>query len=124
VRRNPLEWIVLAASAFAIAIVVGYLAFDGIAGGTDPADPAIRVQADEAYQSALGWVVPATMSNRGDEAAEAVVVEATAMVGGKEETTELEVDFLPPGTDVEVRFGFSARPDGEVEVRLVGFRTP
>ena len=123
-RRNPLEWLVLGLSLAAIAIVVGYLVYDGVSGGTDPADPSITLHPTEAYQGQLGWVIPATMSNRGDEAAEAVVVEATAMVGGKEETTELEVDFLPVGTDVGIQLAFSARPEGEVEVRLVGFRSP
>jgi hypothetical protein len=64
------------------------------------------------------------VSNGGDEAAEAVVLEAGATVDGREEISELEVNFLPAGTAVEVAFGFSARPSGDVVVRLVGFRVP
>ena len=123
-RRNALEWLALGVSVAAIAVVVGYLVYDGVTGGLDPADPTITLRPAEAYQGQLGWVLPATMSNRGDKAAEAVTVEATATVAGKEETTELEIDFLPAGTEVEINLGFSSRPEGEVEVRLVGFRSP
>jgi uncharacterized protein (TIGR02588 family) len=124
VRRNWLEWVALAVSVIAVTAVVGYLAYDGLTSGNDPADPTIEIRLDEARQGALGWIVPATMRNTGDRPAEAVVIEATGTVGGKQEKTELEVDFLPAGTEVDIELAFSARPEGNIAVRLVGFRSP
>lgn len=122
--RNVLEWVALASSVVAIALVVGFLAIDGLTSSTAPPQPTVEVHEAEGRQTDLGWSVPATLSNTGDEAAEVVVVEATAQVAGKEETSEYEVDFLPSRSEVEIEFGFSARPEGAIEVRLVGFRRP
>ena len=52
------------------------------------------------------------------------MVEARARVRGAEETSEVEVMFLPGGSSVDVEFGFSAQPDGVIEARLVGYRVP
>jgi len=122
-KRNVVEWIVLLASIGAIAILVAVIVAEGL-GESRPADPSIELHAADARHGALGWILPATVANAGDEAAEAVVIEARAMVGGGEETSELEIDYLPAGTEVEVSFAFSAQPEGEVVARLVGFRTP
>jgi uncharacterized protein (TIGR02588 family) len=55
---------------------------------------------------------------------EALVLRGTAEIGGEAEESELTVDFLPAGTEVDVTFGFSAEPDGEVSVQVIGFRLP
>ncbi|HSH21120.1 MAG TPA: hypothetical protein VK992_00705 [Candidatus Caenarcaniphilales bacterium] len=65
-----------------------------------------------------------TVSNGDDEAVAAAVLQASASVGGELGVADLEIDFLPAGTELEVAFGFSAQPTGEVTVRLVGFRQP
>jgi putative integral membrane protein (TIGR02587 family) len=84
--------------------------------------PMSRVRAslrpEDGRAIALGWSVPGTLSNAGDDAAEAVVVEARATVRRAEETSEVEVMFLPGGSSVDVGFGFSAQPDGVIEARL------
>jgi uncharacterized protein (TIGR02588 family) len=123
-RRNWLEWVALVLSFLAVALIVGYLAYDGLTSGNDPADPSIELHLDAARQGELGWIVPATMRNTGDRPAEALVIEATGMVGGKEEKTELDIDFLPAGTEVDIELAFSAKPEGDIAVRLVGFRSP
>lgn len=122
-KRNAIEWLVLLASVAGIVVLVGTLVVVGLT-ETQPADPQIELHTAEARQGTLGWLLPATLSNGGDEAVEAVLLEATARVAGTEEKSELEVDFLPAGTNVEVSFSFSAQPDGEVSVRLVGYRVP
>jgi uncharacterized protein (TIGR02588 family) len=123
-RRNILEWLALAVSAIAIALVAGYLVIDGLTGSSVAPQPTITVHESEGQETELGWSVPATLSNTGDEAAEAVVVEATAQVAGEEESSEYQVDFLPSRSEVEIVFGFSGRPEGAIDVRLVGFRRP
>ncbi len=122
-RQNVLEWAALAISAVAIGLVAVLLVVEGL-GSTSAADPGLTLRAEEGRAVALGWSVPGTMSNTGNDPAEAVVVEATAIVDGVEETSEIEVMYLPGGSSVDVEFGFSGRPEGEISARLVGYRVP
>ena len=122
-RQNALEWVALAVSSAAIALVALLLVLEGI-GAASPADPTLTLRTDEGRAIGLGWSVPGTLSNAGSEAAEGVVVEAIATVSGTEETSEVEVMFLPGRSSVEVEFGFSAQPAGEIQARLVGYRVP
>lgn len=126
-RSNAVEWATLVISVLAISGVAGFLVVDGLTDAGAPAQPTIRLHPDRAYDTSLGWVVPATLANEGDQPAEQVVLEAVATAGdggGEPETSEIVVDFLPAGTEVEVAFAFSAEPPGEVRVRLVGFLAP
>ncbi len=122
-KRNAVEWAVIIVSALSIAALVGVLVVEGL-NESRPPDPAIEMRQGEARQGELGWIVPVTVTNQGDQAAEAVVIEASAEVDGEMETSELEVNFLPARTDVEVAFAFSAAPATAVTFRLVGFRVP
>lgn len=123
-KRNLVEWAVLAVSIGAIGTLVGVLVIDGLSAQRPP-DPRLEIRPTEARAATgLGWIVPATVTNAGDQAAEAVVIEATAIVDGSQETAEVEVQFLPGGTAVEVAFAFSAEPSGEIATRLVSYRLP
>lgn len=122
-RHNVLEWVALAVSVVAIGLVAVLLLVEGL-GPMTAADPALTLRPEAGRAVALGWSVPGTLSNGGRDAAEGVVVEAVATVGGTEETIEVEVMFLPGGSSIDVEFGFSAQPEGEIETRLVGYRVP
>src|SRR5688572_26092052 len=100
-RRNALEWAVLISSLLAIGTVVGLLVIEAVT-ETRPPEPVLELRPAEARATELGWQIPATLVNRGDEAAESIVVEATATVAGEEESSELGVAFLPAGTEVEL----------------------
>ncbi len=119
--RNRLEWIVLAASLVAIAAVLGVLVWEGFGDHGRPPLPSVALHRARAYATAAGWVLPATATNEGDRSAQAVTFSATARVHGREEEAEVTVDYLPAGSDVEIAFGFSAEPEGEVRVRISGF---
>ena len=123
-KRNWLEWIVLIGSALLIAAIAGFLVVDGLTAEGSPPAPTVTIDRDAAYEVEGAWFVPATVRNDGDAAAEAVLLRATATVGGEEEESELTVDYLPAGTDVHMTFAFSGEPDGEVSVRPIGFRLP
>lgn len=123
-RKNWVEWVALGVSLLAIAAVVGYLVFDGVAGGGMRAMPQATLDPDRGYVTELGYVVPATVRNAGDAPAERVVLEASAEIDGEREVSSLEIDFLPVESEVEVYFGFSAEPVGTVSVRIVGFQVP
>ena len=123
-RQNWLEWVVLGVSVTAVAGLVGFLVIDGLTDAGRPPEPVITLQTEEAYDIGEGWILPAMATNEGDAAAEALALRATATVDGVEEDSEVTVDYLPAGTDVEFSFGFSGEPDGDVTVSIVGFRLP
>lgn len=123
-RQNWLEWVVLAISAIGLVGLVGFLLVDGITDEARPPEPVVMLHVDRAYEVVDGWILPATVTNDGDKAATGLILRATASVGGADEESEITIDFLPPGTDVDVSFGFSALPDGAVGVVPVGFRLP
>ena len=122
-RRNWLEWAILAGSVAAIGLLVGYLGVQTIA-GDEPADVRIEARLDEARSTATGWELPVTVRNDGGLPAAAVTFEATAVVGGTEETSELMLDLAAPGTATDLVVGFSGPPDGEVTFRLIGYEAP
>jgi uncharacterized protein (TIGR02588 family) len=123
-RRNWVEWVALLGSAVLVLSVVGFLVVDGLTDDGQPPVPVVALRTEEAYPTDLGWILPATVSNDGDTAAEALVLRATASVDGTEEESEVTIDYLPAGTEVEISFGFSAEPDDQVDVQTGGFRLP
>ena len=123
-RQNWLEWAALAVSVVAVVGVVGFLIVDGLADEGRPPTPVVELLDAEAYMTDHGWILPAELTNDGDTAAEALGLRATATVDGTEEESEISVDYLPAGTAVSVSFGFSAEPEGEVTVQVIGFRLP
>ena len=123
-RRNWLEWAILAVSIAVVVALVGYLAVAGLS-GSRPA----QIRAEAAPAAGVigpdgGWLVPVTVRNDGGIAAMTVVLEGTASVAGVDEVSEITVDVLPAESDVEVVLGFSGEPDSDVELRIVGFETP
>ncbi len=123
-RQNWLEWAALAVSVVAVIAVVGFLVVDGVRDQGRPPMPVAEVRLDQAYQTKAGWLVPATIRNEGDQAAEAVQLVATASVGGSQEEAEVTLDYLPSGSEAQVTFGFAQRPDGDVTVTVRGLRLP
>lgn len=123
-RQNWVEWVALVISGLAVVGLIGFLVVDGLVDEGQPPTPIVELRRSDAYATDHGWIVPATVTNGGDQAAEALVLRATATVDGGEEESELTVDYLPAGTSVEVSVGFSAEPEGEVKVQVVGFRLP
>lgn len=123
-KRNALEWVILIASLAAIIGVVGFLVVEAVADGGRPASVGAVVDMDRGVATDDGWLMPVRVYNRGGSAALSVAVEVKAIVGGAEEVSELTVDVLAGGSEVELQAGFSAEPDGDVAVRVVGLETP
>lgn len=120
-RRNRVEWAILFVSSLAVIVVLGLLIYEGLTDMGRPPAPIVKLQPDKAYLTSTGWVLPAMAHNDGDRSAQEVTLLATAIVNGKEEEAEVTIGYLPAGTDVELAFGFSGKPDGEVSVRVTGF---
>ena len=122
--RNWLEWVALAIGSVALVAVLAILVTDELTSGDRPPEISVELHLDDAYRTDHGWLLPATLTNVGDDAAEALELEAVATVAGAEERSTVQVDYAPSDSEVEVTFGFSAAPDGDVEVRVIGFRLP
>ena len=113
-KRNALEWAILAVSIVAIVGIVGFLLVDAAADGGRPAAVGATAQMDRGVATDNGWVVPIRVHNRGGAAALSVAIEVS----------ELTVDVLAGGSEVELLAGFSRRPDADVAIRIVGLETP
>ena len=122
-RQNWLEWAVLVLSGTLVVVLVGYLALAAVATVSPPAISLLG-HPDEARTTGAGWELPVTVENAGGEAATSVAIEGTTTVGGMVETSELEIDLLGPGAETELVLVFSEAPDGEVQLRLVGYHLP
>jgi uncharacterized protein (TIGR02588 family) len=123
-NRNWLEWAILVVSVALVVGLVGYLLVSGLT-NAGPALIRLEVTAAEAADGPDGgWLVPLTMRNEGGSAAVSIVVEGTAMVAGTEQSSQLTVDVLAADSAVDLVLGFSGRPEGEVQLRVVGFETP
>ena len=123
-KRNWLEWLILAVSVSLVAGLVGYLLVTGLTNGGPPVIRA-TVSAEDATEGPDGgWFAPLLVANEGGSAAVAIVIEGSATVDGAEETSQLVVDILAAGSQVELVLGFSARPEGQVKLRVVGFESP
>jgi uncharacterized protein (TIGR02588 family) len=122
-RRNWLEWVILAFSVLAIAALVLYLGYETVS-GDEPPDIRIEAVQGGGRATTAGWELPIVIRNEGGLPAASVTVEATATVEGAEETSELVLDLVAPGTEADMVVGFSGPPEGEVTFRLVGYEAP
>ena len=123
-KRNWLEWAILAISVAVVVALVGYLLVAGLS-NAGPAMIRAEVAAAEAADGPDGgWLVPLIVRNEGGTAAVSIVVEGTATVAGTQESSELTIDLLAADSAVELVLGYSDEPEGEVQVRVVGFETP
>jgi uncharacterized protein (TIGR02588 family) len=123
-KRNTLEWAILVTSGTLVVALVGYLLVSGMT-NSSPAVIRLEDKATEATNGPDGgWLVPLTVRNEGGKAAVSIVVQGNASVAGSAESSELTIDVLAADSEVELVLGFSGRPDGEVQVRVVGYETP
>ena len=125
VEKNWLEWIVFAASLVLVLSTLGYLVYDGATLGESPAK--IEFELGKPQPQSNHFMVPITVSNRGDETAEGVHIEVTLESGGKEqETAEFDIAFLPRHSTREgwVTFKTDPRTVEQMQARVLGFEKP
>lgn len=123
-NRNWLEWTILAVSAAIVVVLVGYLVTTGLS-SSGPALIQAAVVPEEATDGPDGgWLVPLVVRNAGGTAAVSIVIEGSATIDGVDEASQVTIDLLAADSEVVLVLGYSARPDDEVSVRVVGFETP
>ena len=124
-EKNWLEWLVFAASLVLVLSTLGYLVYDGATFGEAP--PSIEFQLGQPQQRSNRFVVPVSVTNRGDETAQGVHIEVTLESGGKEqENADFEIAFLPRHSTRKgwVTFKTDPRSVEQMQARVLGFEKP
>jgi uncharacterized protein (TIGR02588 family) len=124
VEKNRLEWVVFGIGLMLVVGTVGVLAWDTVRSGDGP--PELLVELGPPQRRGHGWAVPVTVRNRGGETAEAVRVEVTLeLPGGEREAAELDVAFVPRGSQRQGWIHFLHPPaSGRLTERVVGYEQP
>ena len=124
-EKNWLEWLVFTASLILVLSTLGYLVYDGATFGEAP--PNIEFQLGQPQQRSNRFVVPVSVTNRGDETAQGVHIEVTLESGGQEqENADFEIAFLPRHSTRKgwVTFKTDPRSAEQMEARVLGFEKP
>ena len=124
-EKNWLEWLVFAASLILVLSTLGYLVYDTATFGEAP--PNIEFQLGQPQQRSNRFVVPVSVTNRGDETAQGVHIEVTLESGGQEqENADFEIAFLPRHSTRKgwVTFKTDPRSAEQMEARVLGFEKP
>ncbi|MCV0397235.1 MAG: hypothetical protein K5872_14845 [Rhizobiaceae bacterium] len=123
--RPVLEWIVGVTSAIVVCAIVAFLAYEALFGDMRPPDLAATI--DRVEEVGDGTLVVIAVSNRGDQAAAEVVVEAT-LEGGDPEASGKEVRFDYVASHAVRRGAFviegQAVKGGDVRLQVHGYAEP
>jgi uncharacterized protein (TIGR02588 family) len=121
-QKNWLEWSVFAIGLALVASVLAYLMYDALTLGDTP--PMMDVQVGRPEQQLDQIIVPVSITNRGEQPAEGVIVEVVRE--GDQEQAQFEIAFLPRGATGEGWASFEANADvpGQYKARVIGFEKP
>lgn len=123
IQKNWLEWAVFGIAAVLIALVLAFLGYEAALIGD--ALPDIQLQIGKAEARSGYFAVPIELMNKGDQTAEAVHIEVTLRVGGTEEKSDIEIQFLPRRGQREAWVTFKNDPSkGSLEGRVLGYEKP
>lgn len=121
--RSAAEWTTFAVSSLLILALLALIASQSYQSDAPPA-PEAHVSG-EVKERAGQFLVPVTVTNTGDEAAEAVQVLVTLEIDGEVTEGDQTVDFLSGDDEAELVFVFDEDPaDGELTVQVTGFAIP
>lgn len=124
-EKNWLEWLVFAISLVLVVGTLGYLVYDVATLSDTP--PNIEFAIGKPIPQSNYFLVPVTVTNRGDETAEAVQIEVVLESGGKpQESGEMEIAFLPRQSTREGWVTFQTNPQtvDQIRARVLGFEQP
>jgi uncharacterized protein (TIGR02588 family) len=125
-RKNWLEWTVFAGGLALLIAVVGFLVVETVAAEGRPAT--LSVELGEPVQrdaDPAQVVVPVTVRNDGDHAAEAVLVEVERGTGEAALRGQVEIHDVPRMSSRTAVVAFPPSPGaGELRARIVGYSEP
>ncbi len=123
--RSAAEWITLVIGAGLILGLVGLVTYLQLSGGNQPPIVTAAPLAQEIRRAEGVYFLPVAVSNRGDQTAEDVMIQAELVTsGGTSESSEFTIDFLAGGETAEGTVVFSADPSaGELTVDVASFRS-
>lgn len=119
-----LEWVVGGAGALLVALIVGYLVYSAL--GRDETPPDVRLRVVEIRELPESFVVRFEAENEGSIAAAQLVIEGELeLAGGRTETGEATIDYLPPRSTREAALVFQSNPRaGQISLTPKGFSRP
>lgn len=128
-QKNGLEWTVFVLSLVLVLGTLGFLAYDAVTQGHDAARLEVRLgpMRETGAKAARLYVVPVTVSNKGDRTAEGVLVEVAIEKNKREiERAEVEIAYVPRRSQAEAHVVFSRNPrnTGELKSRVLGYQEP
>jgi uncharacterized protein (TIGR02588 family) len=128
-RKNWLEWLVFGAGLTLLLATIGYLGYQALEYGQQPA--ALTVTLGEPWapdgDQPEQIVVPVTVRNDGGETAAEVKVEVSLVHNGKDglERRELTFAFVPHMSSRAGAVSFEHRPDpDEMRARVLSYLEP
>lgn len=121
--RSVAEWTTFVVSSLLVLLLLGLIASQSYQSDSPPA-PEARV-AGPMEERGGQFLVPVTVTNTGDEAAEAVQVLVSLDIDGEVTEGDQTVDFLSGDDEAELVFVFDDDPaDGDLTVQVTGFAVP
>jgi uncharacterized protein (TIGR02588 family) len=125
-QKNRLEWSIFALSLALVIGTLGYLTWAAWTQGGEPAQ--LEVTLGQAQQRRKHFAVPVSVTNRGDQTAEGVMVEVLlkTLKGVKWKAPEYEVALVPRQSTRrgEAIFKHDPRTSGQVTGRVLGYEIP
>lgn len=119
-EKSWLEWLVFGLSSILILMVFVYLVRDACKDQGRPPD--LRIELGSSVSSSHGFVVPVSVTNKGDQIAQAIEIEISTLQESRQVAT-LNFEFLSSGETQKGWVGFSGSPTHELASRVVGYRT-
>lgn len=124
-QKNWLEWTVFWTGLVLVSAVLGYLAYDAWTTAEGPA--VIELSVGEPERRAGQYAISVTATNRGDQTAESVLIEAVLELdGGRRERSQFRIEHLPSRSTRRGWVIFSNDPSRarELRARAIGYAEP
>ena len=124
--RSVAEWVTLGVSSLIVVALLALTTYFYVTASSDPVIIEVEPRMAETYQAAGRYYLPVTVHNRGGETGADVKVRVTlAGADGRQETAELQVQFLAGGGAGHGVVSFVGDPRrGQIEAGVVSYLEP
>jgi uncharacterized protein (TIGR02588 family) len=125
-QRSLAEWITLSLSIAILLALAGLVTYEQVTSGEEPALIEVQPRLDDMRREQEAYYLPVTVTNQGDDTAEAVQVRlALILPDGQRSIGQFQVDFLAGGASEEATVVFPVDPaGGTLAVESISFLNP